>query len=134
MLSLRTVLVLGVTVYMLPSDPARQEAFIKSVSRGFEYATTVCDREPEFCAKSKTVLEDLKSKAQFGAGVVYALITKYQQTGEPEADDPAAPGAATSRWDGTARRSPARQGTLRPGDLAPAWRGSPSNTHPISYQ
>lgn len=135
MLSLRTVLLLGLTVYLLPSDPHRQEAFIKTASQAFEYATTVCDREPEFCARANAVLEDLKSKAHFGAGVVYTLVTSQQKSNEPAAPENGAPAAspADTRWDGTARRTPASQGTLKPGDLAPAWRGSAPMTSPIKF-
>jgi hypothetical protein len=137
MLSMRTFFLLGVTVYLLPSDPARQDAFMKSASKAFEYTTTVCEREPQFCARANSVYEDLKSKAHFGAGVVYTLVTSYQPSGEVEAEEadgrPALP-ASTSRWDGTTRRMPTNRGTLKPGDLAPAWRGSTGNSHAISYE
>ncbi len=134
MLSLRTVVLLGVAVYLLPSDPARQEAFIKTASQALEYATTVCDREPEFCARANTVIEDLKSKAHFGAGVVYTLVTSQQKSDDPDASQETSPAPADQRWDGTARRTPASQGTLKPGDLAPVWRGSAGTTHPIRYE
>ncbi|HRY06008.1 MAG TPA: DUF5330 domain-containing protein [Hyphomicrobiaceae bacterium] len=133
MLSFRTLVLLGVTVYLLPSDPARQEAFIKTASQAFQYTTTVCEREPELCARANTVFQDLKSKAQFGAGVIYTLITSQQKSGEPKREDASAP-AGEPRWDGTARRTPASQGTLKPGDLAPAWGGNASSPYPISYE
>lgn len=133
MLSLRTVVLLGVAVYLLPSDPGRQEAFIKTASQAFDYATTVCDREPELCARASKVVEELKSKAHFGAGVVYTLITNQQKPSDPAAGEPSAPTPAGPRWDGTLRRTPASQGTLKPDDLAPAWRSITRSAHSISF-
>lgn len=134
MLSLRMVLFLGATVYLLPSDPARQEAFIKTATNAFEYATSICDREPDLCAKANTVIADLKSKAHFGAGVVYTLVTSQQKSDTSAPGEGAASSPADSRWDGTARRTPTSQGTLKQDDLGPSWRGNARSPHPIRYE
>lgn len=134
MLSLRTVVLLGAAVYLLPSDPARQQAFITTATNAFDYVMTVCDREPEFCTKANGVFEDLKSKAHFGAGVVYTLVTSQQKSDPSASPDNASPSAADSRWDGSPRRTPTSQGTLKPGEMAPTLRGNARSTYPIRYE
>lgn len=134
MLSLRTLVLLGATVYLLPSDPVRQQAFLKTASDTYTYAVTICDREPEFCAKAGTVYEDLKTRAHFGAGVIYTLVTDTVRGNEPVPPDTTQPAHQSPRWDGSSRRSLAASGTLTPRDLAPAWRNDQADHSPRSYR
>ena len=83
--------------------------------------TTICEERSEACDKAYAVIDELKSKAQFGAGVIYALATgssnRTSSTGSDGVSD-------YKRLDGTpSRRSSSGEGTLTPRDLAPAWRG-----------
>ena len=125
MLSLRTVVLLGAVVYLLPSDPARQEAFVTTANAAYQKVTTICERQPALCAKARAVLEDLKSKAHFGVGVIYALATgtgrDTQASGEQSGDGYE---AAPTRYEDYGAGEPANgRGTLSPRDLAPSWRG-----------
>lgn len=140
MFSLRTLIVLGAAVYMLPSEPARQQELLATLSGAYEHASTFCSRQPDVCQKAEVVLHNLKEKAQFGAGVVYSLAVgqlspQQRATTTPAAASPdnanptsgtspannAAPASKGSRWDGTPRRGNDLQGTLTGADLQPSW-------------
>lgn len=125
MLSLRTLVLLGATIYLLPTDPAQQDRFVASANQALGWATTFCQRQPETCAKADVVWQDLKDKAHFGVGVVYGLATRKMANGET-ADTQKARGWTTrpSAHDSSRRSldgSP--RGTLTNADFAPVWRG-----------
>ena len=131
MISLRTLILLGATVYLLPKDPEQQRQFETTVSNAATRISTFCERQPDVCKTAGTVYADLKDKAYFGAGLVYALAIKQIR---PTGSSPHATGteAATDlklqpnlRWDGTPRRhSQTAAGTLTSADLEPAWIGN----------
>lgn len=135
MLSLRTVVLLGAVVYMLPSDPERQQAFFNTASSAYHQVVTFCDREPAMCAKANSVLDDLKGKAHFGVGVIYALATRSGRaddaTGSPanaiHETAPARSGTSDGKQPGASRS------TLTADDRAPAWRGNRSATNTVRF-
>ncbi|MCB1528291.1 MAG: DUF5330 domain-containing protein [Hyphomicrobiaceae bacterium] len=131
MLSFRSVVLLGAAIYLLPKDPARQQQLESAIHNAYNYSTTVCDRQPEACAKAGEIYEDLKAKAIFGAGLIYTIAVgqgepngspaDHGYTGKPAKTAP----PPTLRWDGTPRRqTTAWQGTLTSSDLSPDWRGN----------
>jgi hypothetical protein len=126
MFSMRTFILLGAAIYLLPSDPNRQQQFAATASQAYQKVTTICERDPRICEKAGVVYEDLKAKAHFGFGVVYALATGKAQTRNAAEDISYVPENARAERIG-------RNGTLTPSDLAPVWRGSPQSFEKIRY-
>lgn len=84
MLSFRSVVLLGAAIYLLPKDPARQQQLESAIHNAYNYSTTVCDRQPEACAKAGEIYEDLKAKAIFGAGLIYTIaVGQGEPNGSP---------------------------------------------------
>lgn len=127
MLSLRTLILVGAVVYLLPSDPARQQAFVSTANQAFQHVTTYCDRDPAMCDKARTIFDDLKSKAHFGIGVIYALATRSGRSSESGDAAPAYYGSTPTERDG------AGHGTLTSRDLEPAWRGNRGSPQHIRF-
>lgn len=125
MFSMRSLVLLGAAIYMLPKDPAQQERFIASAHQAVGWVSTYCQREPETCAKADGIWRDLKDKAHFGVGVVYGLATR--KIGDSDAADTShiRTGTITPAADGNRRRSldGSPRGTLTNADIAPRWRG-----------
>lgn len=127
MFSMRALVLLGATIYLLPKDPAQQERFIASAHQAFGWASTYCQRQPETCAKADDIWQDLKAKAHFGVGVVYGLATR-KIANIDDADN-----GYTRAWiistnvQGNTRRSldGTSRGTLTNADIVPSWRGQP---------
>jgi hypothetical protein len=126
MFSMRTFILLGAAIYLLPSDPNRQQQFAATASQAYQKVTTICERDPRICEKAGVVYEDLKAKAHFGFGVVYALATGKAQTRNAAEDISYVPENARAERIG-------RNGTLTPSDLAPVWRGRPQSFEKIRY-
>ena len=134
MFSVRTIILLGATIYLLPSDPVRQQQFVATATNAYESVITICNREPAMCEKAGAVFEDLKSKAHFGAGVVYALITGSGKSDEPAHQPAHDQNRSLSRWDASPQAVPAKpQGTLTNDDLVPQWRGTNRPVQTIRY-
>jgi hypothetical protein len=109
----RTALVLGVIVAVLPTDEAQQARLFQQVSSGAHWAVTFCDRNGALCTAAGEAWTGFVKKAEFGARLAYDVVQK-QLAAEREA--PVAPAA-----DVPAR--PGERGTLNRGDLQPGWRG-----------
>lgn len=127
MFSMRTLILLGAAIYLLPSDPNRQQQFAATASQAYQKVTTICERDPRICEKAGVVYEDLKAKAHFGFGVVYALATGKAQSRDAAEDISYVPENARAERIG-------RNSTLTPSDLAPVWRGSPQSFEKIRYK
>jgi hypothetical protein len=126
MFSMRTLILLGAAIYLLPSDPNRQQQFAATASQAYQKVTTICERDPRICEKAGVVYEDLKAKAHFGFGVVYALATGKAQSRDAAEDISYVPENARAERIG-------RNSTLTPSDLAPVWRGSLQSFEKIRY-
>ncbi len=126
MFSMRTLILLGAAIYLLPSDPNRQQQFAATASQAYQKVTTICERDPRICEKAGAVYEDLKAKAHFGFGVVYALATGKAQSRDAAEDISYVPENARAERIG-------RNSTLTPSDLAPVWRGSLQSFEKIRY-
>jgi hypothetical protein len=126
MFSMRTLILLGAAIYLLPSDPNRQQQYAAAASQAYQKVTTICERDPRICEKAGVVYEDLKAKAHFGFGVVYALATGKAQSRDAAEDISYVPENARAERIG-------RNSTLTPSDLAPVWRGSLQSFEKIRY-
>jgi hypothetical protein len=126
MFSMRTLILLGAAIYLLPSDPNRQQQFAATASQAYQKVTTICERDPRICEKAGVVYEDLKAKAHFGFGVVYALATGKAQSRDAAEEISYVPENARAERIG-------RNSTLTPSDLAPVWRGSLHSFEEIRY-
>jgi hypothetical protein len=126
MFSMRTLILLGAAIYLLPSDPNRQQQYAAAASQAYQKVTTICERDPRICEKAGVVYEDLKAKAHFGFDVVYALATGKAQSRDAAEDISYVPENARAERIG-------RNSTLTPSDLAPVWRGSLQSFEKIRY-
>lgn len=126
MFSLRAIALLGIAVYMLPTDPAQQQRFVEHATTAKQWLSTYCDRNLSTCDTAGRIWVDMKDKASFGFALAYDMATR-RTSKDAGADNARYRGGATpaiyddqpSPWD--SRYS----GTLTPDDLRPVWRGHP---------
>jgi hypothetical protein len=112
---LRTVLVVGAVVALLPSDRVEQERIAQAAVDAARWAMTFCDRNAKSCENATTAWVAFKAKAEFAAGVAYDVALTHVLGPADGAQSPAPP-AETSAL--------SRRGTLNARDLEPAWRGN----------
>ena len=128
MFSFRIIGIAALTVYLLPTDPVRQESFARTADQAMTWAATFCDRNSNTCETVCKSWDVMKTKATFGAGIVYDVAMR-QLSGREDA-----PRASNSNDKGRRDLSSdarnavfapmaAGRGTLTVQDLAPAWRG-----------
>ena len=84
---IRTGLVLGAVIYMMPTDSKRQADLIHSASDTLVWGVTYCDREPATCEQAKAAWGQMVQKAKFGAALASDLAQKWSE------HNAAAPGA-----------------------------------------
>ena len=86
----RTALVVGVLVYVLPADPQKQQALIRSASDTVVWGATYCQREPDTCRQAGVVWNQAVQKAKFGIALAGDLASKWseQHGGKPAANAP----------------------------------------------
>ena len=119
MFFIRTTLLLGLGVLVLPTDQASQARVTSASKTAMTWTMTFCDRNPATCVQGQQAWGVFVEKAQFGAKMAFEVISEHR------AQTAAAPTTpATAQVD---KKSPAATGraraTLQPSDLAPAWRG-----------
>ncbi len=90
---IRTGLVLGAVVYMMPTDSAKQAELIHTASDTLVWGVTYCDREPAICAQGRVVWGQMVEKAKFGVALASDLAQKWQ---DHNANPTSAPGRPTS--------------------------------------
>lgn len=111
----RTAVVVGLAIAMMPSDKAQQAALYDKAAAAVAWTATFCDRNEATCTQAAAAWTIFKAKAEFAGGLAYdaaiAYITDRGPT--PSAADgmPSEPMPVASR------------GTLKPADMVPAWRG-----------
>lgn len=111
---LRTVIVVGAIIALLPSDRAQQERLQQTAVDAAHWTMTFCDRNAKSCENAGYAWEIFKTKAEFAAGVAYDVaMTHVFKAGTDLAAIP--PPAETSAIE--------RRGTLTVRDLEPRWRG-----------
>lgn len=115
---------LGIVILLLPTDEGQQARIYQSASAAVERASTFCDRNARACETGNELWATFVKKAEFAARMAYDLAVSKGNGDEaapryePASAKPARP---------TVGMTPSR-GTLRPDDIAPAWRGQRSGT------
>jgi hypothetical protein len=112
---------LGVVLVLLPSGrsqplPHSQVSAGEAISAAKTAVTDMqhfCSRQPGACEVGSQVAVTLGQRAQAGAKMLYEFL--HEHFGGDE--------VSGVRTTGTVSGGRSSQNTLRPGDLAPAWRG-----------
>ena len=76
---IRTGLVLGAVIYMMPADSKRQAELIHTASDTLVWGITYCDREPVACEQAKATWGQMVEKAKFGAALASDLAQKWSE-------------------------------------------------------
>ncbi|MFN4141503.1 hypothetical protein [Aestuariivirga sp.] len=105
---IRLIMVLAAAGFLMPSPP-------EGSSRA-EAIASYCPADQGLCGTAAYLAERLQAKAVYSAGIMYewALNATLE------------PGALTGRLEA---RADLGRSTLRPEDLAPAWRGPVARAH-----
>jgi hypothetical protein len=109
----RTLFWLSLVVLVLPTDAQQQARLSDTVTGAVHHVATFCDRQPATCRRGAEHWAVFRQKLEFGVRMAID--------------------AASQRFEGQAAAPPARpvqpaSGTLRPDDLAPAWRSARSRS------
>jgi len=110
----RTVIIVGAVIALLPSDRAQQERLQQAAVDAAQWAITYCDRNAKTCETASAAWETFKAKADFAAGVAYdvAMTHVFPATLDTASRPPPAETSALADY-----------GTLTTQDLEPTWRG-----------
>ena len=121
MFFIRTTLLLGLGVLVLPTDQASQARVTSGAKTAMTWTMTFCERNPSTCVQGQHAWGVFVEKAQFGAKMAFEVISEQKaQTAAAQTAPVLAP------LDKRAHAASARpRTTLQPLDLAPAWRGEP---------
>lgn len=116
---LRTVIVVGAVIALLPSDRAQQERLQQAAVDAAHWTVTYCDRNAQSCETAAAAWEVFKAKAEFAAGVAYdvAMTHVFKAGMELAANQGPAETSAISD-----RGTFANRGTLTDRDMEPRWR------------
>ncbi len=117
MFFIRTTLVLGLGILLLPTDQESQTRVFAGAKTAVAWTVGFCDRNPGSCVQGRQAWDVFVKKAEFGARMAFDLINS-----KDDAKQPAAPAIAPAaqRTPTPARRS---NGTLQSTDFEPGWRG-----------
>ena len=126
MFFIRLAFWLGLVVLLLPSDERQQRRLYAAAVATIERATTFCDRNPKVCEASGDLWAMFLKKAEFGARVAIDIAGSGGRASDDATSLPTQPTSARIRPE--PRNDPTVRGTLRPADLAPAWRGQVQRT------
>lgn len=115
MFFVRTTLVLGLGILLLPTDQESQSRVFAGAKTAVAWTVGFCDRNPGTCVQGRQAWDVFVKKAEFGARMAFDLINSKE-----DAKQPAAPAVAPA-----SQRTPQRRanGTLQSSDFEPAWRG-----------
>jgi hypothetical protein len=117
MFFVRTTLVLGLGILLLPTDKESQTRVFYGAKTAVAWTVTFCDRNPATCVQGRQAWDVFVKKAEFGVRMAVDLINSRDDAKQPAAA-PVVP--ALQRTPTQPRRS---AGTLQTTDLEPAWRG-----------
>lgn len=121
MLFIRTTLLLGMGVLVLPTDDASQARVYNGAKTAMHWTSTFCERNPEACVHGHHAWEVFVKKAEFGAKMAFDLINEREKsTPTAPAQLPPTPAKVAAAPGTVAKRS---ANTLQAGDLEPGWRG-----------
>lgn len=124
MFLIRTTLLVGLGVLVLPTDEASQARVYSGARTAMTWTVTFCDRNAGTCEQGRQAYAVFVKKAEFGARMAYDLISERNKA-TAEAPAPAAQPVTSKPQIAQPAYDPANRnrGTLKPGDLEPAWRG-----------
>lgn len=109
----RTVIVVGAVIALLPSDRAQQERLQQAAVDAAQWTITYCDRNAKSCETAAGAWEVFKVKAEFAAGVAYDVAMTHVFKASIDLASNEAPAETSSLSD---------RGTLTSRDLEPRWR------------
>jgi hypothetical protein len=112
---LRTVIVVGAVIALLPSDRAQQERIAQAAVDAAQWTMTFCDRNAQTCENASAAWVAFKAKAEFAMGVAYEVASTHMLKAAGTAENGPAPPETSAV---------AARGTLNARDLEPAWRGN----------
>lgn len=117
MFFVRTALILGLGILLLPTDHESQARVFAGAKTAVAWTTGFCDRNPGTCVQGRQAWDVFVKKAEFGVRMAFDLVNSK--------DDAKSPGAPTVAPASQRLPTPARRpnGTLQSSDLEPAWRG-----------
>lgn len=125
MFSLRSLALVGITVYMLPTDPVQQQRFVEHAATAKQWVSTYCDRNIATCDTAGRIWADMKDKASFGLALAYDIATGRPSNGAGADGARFGGGATPATYDNGYPPASRYGGTLTPDDLRPVWRGHP---------
>lgn len=114
---IRTAVVLGAVVALMPTDKAQQLHMAEQAAAAAHWTLTFCERNTNTCAQAGEAWGVFVKKAQFAGQLVVDLIN---DTRKSEPAPPVEPAAVRVE---SQPPSVVRRGTLTPQDLKPGWRG-----------
>ena len=120
MFLIRTTLLLGLGVLILPTDEASQARVYSGARTAMTWTVTFCDRNAGTCAQGRQAWAVFLKKAEFATRMAVDLISERANHVAAAAPSVATEPATTSPAHDPANRN---RNTLKPGDLEPAWRG-----------
>jgi hypothetical protein len=110
---IRTVIVVGAVIALLPSDRAQQERLQQAAVDAAQWTITYCDRNAKSCETAAAAWNVFKAKAEFAAGVAYDVAMTHVFKASMDLAANQAPAETTALSD---------RGTLTARDLEPRWR------------
>jgi hypothetical protein len=114
MFFIRSTLLLGLGVLVLPTDEASQARVASGARTAVHWTVTFCDRNADTCVKGREAWAVFVKKAEFGAKMAYDIMTERKTL----ASGPSQPAPFT-----VTEGAPRQRSTLKSSDLEPAWRG-----------
>lgn len=121
MLLIRTTVLLGLGVLVLPTDEASQVRFANTARGVMGWTMTFCDRNAGTCEQGRQAWAVFVKKAEFGAKMAIDLIAERSKQTANAPQQPARSQDPRALVGDPA--APRQRGTLKAGDLEPAWRG-----------
>jgi len=110
---LRTTVILGTIVALMPTDEHQQARLRQQAASAVHWASTFCERNAHSCQTMAGAWTTFQAKAQFA---VRMAADTYWNHDKPA---PSATPSVTAEPASERRRA---DGTLRPEDMLPAWR------------
>lgn len=117
---IRTTVVVGAVVALMPTDRAQQLRIADQAGAAAKWTLTFCDRNAVACTQASDAWGVFVKKAQFAGQLAVELVNdaRAPQPGpQPSAPQPAA------LQEERVVVQPPRRSTLTPDDLKPTWRG-----------
>lgn len=93
----RTALVVGIVVAVMPSDPDQQRKLRQTATDAVHWAANYCDREPKACERGGQMWVALKDKAAFAAHMAFDLAVNRGSSPDQERRSRAEPNHPAER-------------------------------------